>query len=271
MEETVTFQWTQDLAVTELRTIISEIPRLLDEDRFSAIHTRWVMRTLALLEQVFGQNSRYYLSFAALSWKEQGQVIVGGPADPEGSWNPRAALERLDRKAFLRHLETAKGFLLAALDDLERRGISSVYDGKDTPAESSTLVRIITLIERKLRKAVREKPEREKQIQDAFETLLVGADVSHQRETDSIVYSSKTYVPDFSFPPIDLAVELKLCNRPDREKEIIAEINDDIVAYKTRYSNLFFAVYDIGHIRDVERFCQAFEASEGVIVRVVKH
>jgi len=77
--------------------------------------------------------------------------------------------------------------------------------------------------------------------------------------------------PYFTFPPINLAVELKLCNRPEREKEIIAEINDDIVAFKTKYRNLVFAVYDLGFIRDMDRFSQAFEASEGVIVRVVKH
>jgi hypothetical protein len=99
----------------------------------------------------------------------------------------------------------------------------------------------------------------------------VGADVNYERETDSITYSSKTYKPDFCFVPIDLAVELKLCNREEREKEIIAEINDDILAYKIKYRNLIFVVYDLGHIRDVERFTEAFENNEGVIVRVVKH
>ena len=99
----------------------------------------------------------------------------------------------------------------------------------------------------------------------------MGADVAHDRETDSIVYSSKTYTPDFTFRSIDLAVELKLCNRSERGKEIIAEINDDIIAYKTKYRNLIFFVYDCGHIRDVDRFAQAFEASEGVLVRVIKH
>jgi hypothetical protein len=265
------FKWTQELAAEELRALIAEVPRLREGKSFSAIHSRWVARTLAVLEQVFGQNSRYYLSFAALTWREEGSFMVGGPADPEGAWNPQAAVDRHHHQAFLRHLETAQGFLQAALDDLERRGIAGVYDGKDTPPESSALVKIITLAERKLRKAVREKPEREKQVQDAFETLLVGADVQYERETDSIVYSSKTYTPDFSFPPIALAVELKLCNRQGREKDIIAEINDDILAYKTKYGNLIFVVYDLGFIRDVERFAEALEGSDGVIVRVVKH
>ena len=58
---------------------------------------------------------------------------------------------------------------------------------------------------------------------------------------------------------------------PRREKELIAEINDDILAYKTKYRNLIFIIYDLGYIRDVDRFAEAFEASEGVIVRVVKH
>jgi len=266
-----TFRWTQEQAVDELKALIAEIPVLRRGERFSPSHTRWAMRTLTLLEQVFGQNSRYYLSFATLKWRETGQVIIGGPGDPEGAWNPQASLERVDHQAFLRHLDAAEGFLLSALDDLNRSGIAAVYDGKDTPAESSALVRIITLVERKLRKAVREKPEKERQVQDSFETLLVGADIPHGRETDSIVYSSKTYTPDFSFSQIDLVVELKLCNKPEREKEIIAEINDDILAYKTKYRNLIFTVYDTGYIRDVDRFAESLEANDGVIVRVIKH
>ena len=91
-------------------------------------------------------------------------------------------------------------------------------------------------------------------MQDAFETLIIGAEIDYSLETNSIEYSTKTYTPDFSFGRLDTALEMKLCNRPDREKEIIAEINDDILAYRQRYGNLIFIVYDIGHIRDVDRF-----------------
>lgn len=174
------FRWTQDLAVEELKTLVASIPHLSSGRRMSADHTAWVMRTLTFLEQVFGQNSRYYLSFAALTWNEESQFIIGGPGDPEGSWNPQVAIERRHHQAFLRHLEASKGVLEAALVDISRRGISEVYEGKDTPAESSAIVKIITLAERKLRKAIREKPEREKQVQDGFETLLVGADIAHE-------------------------------------------------------------------------------------------
>lgn len=56
-----------------------------------------------------------------------------------------------------------------------------------------------------------------------------------------------------------------------REKEIIAEINDDILAYKTKYPNIIFVVYDSGFIRDVDKFKEDIEEAEGVVVNVVKH
>jgi hypothetical protein len=230
---------------------------------------RWIVRALGFLEQVFGRKSRYYLTFANLPWKDTNFII--DPDEYEENWSLPRAIEQRHHEAYIKQLDSAKGLLLGALDDLTRRGITAVYDGKNTPPESSALVKILGLIEAKLRKAVRQKPEREKEVQDAFETLLVGADVAFDREADSIIYSSKTYKPDFTFPPIDLAVDFKLCNRNDREKEIIAEINDDILAYKTKYGNVFFVVYDLGFIRDVERFAATFEANDGVIVRVVKH
>jgi hypothetical protein len=261
------FKWTQDLALDELSALLKDIPQLESERRFSAEHTRWLTRALRVLEQVFGTNSRYFLSLAHLSWGDSGTFLVQG----RGGYEIQSAIERRHQEAYVRQLDTAKGFLLGAVDDLTRSGIENVYEGKNTPAESSAIMKVLTLVERKLRKAVRGTPDRERDIQDAFETLLVGADIPYARETDSIIYSSKTYTPDFSFEPIDLALELKFCNRPDREKQAIAEINDDILAYKTKYGNLIFAVYDVGHIRDVDAFSGTFEALEGVIVRVVKH
>ena len=264
------FKWTKESASAELRSLIDEIPDLMKQRGHCAEHTRWVARTLRALEQVFGQKSRYYLSFAYLKWSESGSFLVGGPGDPEGSWNPQAAIDRRHQEAYVHDLDAAKGFLMAALDDLERSGIDGEYEGKDTGPESSGLVKILALLERKLRKVIRATPTREKAVQDALESLLVGADIPYGRETVSIEYSSKTYIPDFVFQPLDLVVEVKLCSRAEREKEIIAEINDDILAYCTKYGNQVFVVYDVGHIRDVDRFCSAFESQDGVLVRVVK-
>jgi hypothetical protein len=94
---------------------------------------------------------------------------------------------------------------------------------------------------------------------------------SYSRESEAIEYSSKTYKPDFTIPKADLAIDLKLSTAADHEKEFIAQINDDILAYKTKCGNLFFVVYDCGFIRDVDRFSGSFEAHDAVYVRVVKH
>jgi hypothetical protein len=183
----------------------------------------------------------------------------------------RATIEKIHQEAYKDDMGTAKGVLSGAADHLKQRDMDSVYQGKDSGPEPSGTVKVINLAEHKLRKVIRDKPAKEKQIQDAFESLLIGADIAFSRETDSIEYSSKTYTPDFTLPKLDLAVEIKFCDRAGREKEMIAEINDDILAYMSKYGNQLFIIYDIGVIRDVERFTSSFEEHQSVIVRVVKH
>lgn len=122
-----------------------------------------------------------------------------------------------------------------------------------------------------LRKIVHEKPTKERQIQDCYETLLVTAEIPYSRDKESFQYASRAYRPDFVIAPVDLAVEIKLCNTPARESDIIREINDDILAYRTKYANLLFIVYDVICIRDVDLFVEEFAKHKDVIVVVVKH
>jgi hypothetical protein len=232
---------------------------LKNELRFSTEHMRWRARSQTLLFQVFGPQSIYHTSFCALSWSYVGYV----EAYP-------AAVAAAHQETYLKHLDAARGILLAAQDELERSDLEMVYRGKDSAPEASLILKVIGLAEHKLRKTLREQPERERQVQDAFENLLIGAEIPYAREVGGIEYSSKTYVPDFTISTADLVVEMKLCNKIGREKELIAEINDDIVAYRTKYGNLLFVVYDLGQIRDVERFTASFEAQKA-LVRVVKH
>jgi REase_DpnII-MboI len=263
--------WTKETALEELDLLIATINNLRATNAYSAEHVRWHQRVVSLFEEVFGMDSRSFSSFTRLTWRRGGSFLVGGLGDPGGSYNPQAAIDREHHKAYLEQLETARGLLLAAKDELERKGLDRVYEGKDTGPEASLILKVINLAEYKLRKTIRNVPAGEKEIQDAFENLLVGADIPYSRETDSIVYSSKTYTPDFSVARANLAIEIKLSNRKEREKEVIAEINDDILAYSTKYGNLIFVIYDTGFIRDVERFTEHFEDREGVVVKVVKH
>jgi REase_DpnII-MboI len=260
-------EWTKDSAIAELDRLASATEGLRGEQPFSADHTRWLVGTQRFLAEVFGLNSPYYQSIVSLSWRHRGTMLV----TIDEAFNPGSTEDRYDRPAFARALEAARGILLAARDELTRSSIDGVYQGKDTGPEASKLIKIITSVERKLRKLFRDQPTKEKVVQDALESLFIGADVPYSRETASIEYSTKTYTPDFTVPKADLAIEVKLCSRPDREKELIAEINDDILAYRQAFGNLFFIVYDCGFIRDSDRFTQQFEETPSVIVRVIKH
>lgn len=89
-------------------------------------------------------------------------------------------------------------------------------------------------------------------------------------EQERIPYSSKTYIPDFTFDDIGCVVEAKLCDSIEREKQMVAEINDDIMAYSTRYKSLIFVVYDTGFIRDSDKFRQSI-ISSNVAIEIIKH
>ena len=256
--------WTKEEALKTLKKLAKEAEWLQNSKAFSTEHTLWVTKCLETFEEVFGPASRYYLSFAALTWRESQSFVIR-------AWDLQDAIDAKHYAAFRRDLGIAKGLLLAAVDYLKRRELAEVYNAKDTGPETSLIFKVLHLAEHKLRKVVRDRPDKERQVQDAFETLLIGADTLYEREADKIVYSSKTYIPDFSLAKINLAVEVKLCSRAEREKELPEEINDDILAYQTKYQNLLFIIYDLGYIRDIDRFCSSFEQHENVTIRVVKH
>ena len=224
--------WTEEAALAKLRELAAQTKMLARKRRFSADHTRWIGNTLAILEEVFGRNSRYFRSLAELPWKRTGSFVVDG-------WDTKAAVDMEHQNAYREQLDSANGLLLAATDHLERAGLTSVYEGKDTAPESSIIVKVLNLVEHKLRKVIRTKPQKERAVQDAFENILIGADVPYSCETERIEYSSKTDTPDFTIPMIDFAIEIKLCNREEREKKIIAEINDDVLAYRLSMGTSF--------------------------------
>lgn len=256
---------------SELSELIYWIDKLKEVKRYSAQHSEWLMRTLSLLENVFGNNSKYYKSFASLPWEKTGSMLVGGLLDPYGP-DIRGSIEHQHQEAYKEQLESARGVFNAALVELDRTDdIEELYNGKDTPSETSLIVKVINLVEYKLRKVIRDAPAREVEVQEAIESLFIGSDLPYSREIDHIEYSSKSYIPDFIIERINLAIDVKLCAREGREKEIISEINDDILAYQTKYVNLLFVVYDVGFIRDVDKFISSFEKNAGVVVKVVKH
>ena len=113
-------------------------------------------------------------------------------------------------------------------------------------------------------------PESERQVQDVIETIFRVRGLDYRREQHVVPYSTKRYVPDFTFDSLGMAVEVKLCNRAGREKEMIDEINADIVGYQGSYDRVLFVIYDLGFIRDVAKFRSSIELQVGVRVMVVK-
>lgn len=135
-----------------------------------------------------------------------------------------------------------------------------------------TIDEVIFEVTDKLRAIIRNTPKKESEVQDALETLFRIKDYDFEREKVSFEYSTKSYQPDFTFEPLNLAIDAKLCNSERDEKEIIDQINADIVGYRTKYANLLFFVYDIGFIRDTKKFSEGIEkCTANVQVRVIKH
>lgn len=257
-------KWTRETASNEIDLLIKEIEPLKTVRYLSASHVRWTIRVRTFLEELFGQNSSFFNSFMAIEWSHSGTFLMHALDDLE------RRRDELDQRAYVRALDIVKGLLLAAYDQIKREELENLYEGKDTGPESSAIVRILNLASH-LRKTIRSRPGKEVEVQDAFENLLIGADIEYSREKDRVEYSSKTYCPDFTFKKLDAAVEIKLCNRDGREQELIAEINDDILGYRKGFGNIVFVVYDCGFIRDTDAFSKSLEEHAQVIIRVVKH
>ena len=130
---------------------------------------------------------------------------------------------------------------------------------------------VLAVLTLKLRSTIRKEPIDEKEVQEKVDTILNVSNFAYLREKRSIPYSSKHYIPDFTFDAENTCLEIKLCNRANKEKKIVDEINADIVAYKTVYEKLIFVVYDVGLIRDVSRFKEDIKDQEGVYIEVIKH
>lgn len=130
-------------------------------------------------------------------------------------------------------------------------------------------------IQANLRRAILRKPDKELDIQDTIEQILIGRDmakgIDYDREVGRIKVSSKEVVPDFIFPRLQLALEVKFSTTKTKSKTIIDEINADIKSYGKKYPFVLFVVYDLGTIRDEVEFREDLEKEEGVSVVIVKH
>ena len=204
----------------------------------STDHVEWCITTQNILLDIFGQNSLIYKQFIHVNWNTSGRSFVANFFDYEQK------LTQIKQESYILGLEKVHGILKAAINKIYKKGIENVFEPHSASESSNNIVKILSIIENQLRKTIRSLPASEKEIQDNIENLFFGASLDQEfsREKDVIEYSSKTYIPDFTFSRLDTALEIKFCKATRKVTEIISEINDDIVAYKTKYTNLIFVI-----------------------------
>ena len=133
---------------------------------------------------------------------------------------------------------------------------------------------IENFLQLRLRSVVFQRPEKEIEVQNAIESLLLGRGLSkgadYDREFGKFEFSGKEYIPDFVIPKMSLCIEVKLL-REGRKSKVIEEISADITAYKKAYQRQLYVVYDLGVIQNETEFKRDIEMIDGVKVIVVKH
>jgi len=135
---------------------------------------------------------------------------------------------------------------------------------------NQSLNRLVDHINDNLRPSFHGDPQNEKEVQDVLETILRAGGFEFLRDKVGIPYSAKVYYPDFTSELLDLALEVKFCNTPQKMKDIIDEMNADILAYQSGFTYTLFVVYDLGIIRDVKEFASSFEIPK-VTILVIKN
>lgn len=165
-----------------------------------------------------------------------------------------------------RYFDTVYTSLLMLISFLEE----TVHSRVDELSELSNF------FQDRLRRVILQEPEVEKTIQDAVESLLIGRGLNkgneYDREPRGIKISGREFIPDFAINKLSLSIEVKLSKTKQKRQDIIEEINADIQAYKVKYSNLLFIIYDIGSITDENEFKSGVNSQDGdVKTIIIKH
>jgi hypothetical protein len=140
--------------------------------------------------------------------------------------------------------------------------LKSLLEGAIGYAEDETH-NLSDFLQANLRRAVFATPDKEVEVQNAVEGLLIGKSMTkgtdYDREAGRVKSSGKESVPDFNFPRLKLCLEVKLSKSVDKLRSIVDEINADIRAYGKLYERQLYIVYDLGFIRDEEEFKRDLE------------
>lgn len=207
-------------------------------------------RQFAQIYNNFAENARDLLKVPTMYYTFN---LNGIPRDGDATWP--------QEKTIVEQVLVYAGILLS--------GLEGTMDFVDDEFDN-----IENFLQSRLRSVIFQKPEKEKEIQDAIESLLVGRGLAkgtdYDRESGKFEFSGKEYIPDFIIPKMNLCIEVKLL-KERRKSAMIDEISADITAYKKNYQRQLFIVYDLGIIQNEVEFKRDIEMTEGVKILVVKH
>ncbi|HWA72803.1 MAG TPA: hypothetical protein VG937_10725 [Polyangiaceae bacterium] len=130
---------------------------------------------------------------------------------------------------------------------------------------------VFDAIARSLRPAFDAPPSSEKEVQREVEKILRVLNVLFHREKERAPLGATAFIPDFTVPELDLALEVKIARPGHGEASIQRELAQDAAGYGTQWAQVIVVVYDCGGvIRDPERMKEANEQL-GLRLLVVKH
>jgi hypothetical protein len=169
------------------------------------------------------------------------------------------------------------GFNLARIASEMAEKAIGVYEAVaagtlELPLRGQEALDIMTAINRALRPSFKLKPTSEKEVQDAVENILRAIGIDYHREKERAALGPTTFIPDFTIPSIELALEVKFATETLGAAKIQHEMAEDIAGYSVKWKRLLFVVYDgDGVIADPDQLRRANEATFGVSVLIVKH
>ena len=133
---------------------------------------------------------------------------------------------------------------------------------------------IIKDIEKNFRKIVKIKPQGERSVQDDLELFFDVKEYGFLREQEEVGFSVKSFKPDFTHEILNIALEVKFVNKPEKRKSVIDEMSADVMPYSKRWKNILFLIYDVGgNIRDIDSYAKDFFKDGEITIRciVIKH
>lgn len=243
---------TQEIKVliSQIKALCNTIHEILSDTHTAESGKYSSFKDMAMVYNDFAEKARDVLKVSTMFYTFNLEII---PSWGDSVWPTQ--------KRILEQVLLSARMLLSSLEE----SVDFVDDEFDN---------IENFLQSRIRTVIFQRPEKEVEVQNAIESLLLGRGlargVDYDRESGKFEFSGKEYIPDFILPKMSLCIEVKLL-REGRKSKIIEEISADITAYKKVYQRQLYVIYDLGVIQNELEFKRDIEMADGVKVIVIKH